>query len=51
MTPPVRVLTVDDQELVRTALRAMLRRTDVEVVGEAARGPSRRRTNRARTWC
>ncbi|WP_167409540.1 response regulator [Streptomyces africanus] len=38
MTPPVRVLTVDDQELVRTALRAMLRRTDVEVVGEAADG-------------
>ncbi|MFH9060404.1 response regulator [Streptomyces coeruleorubidus] len=39
MTPPVRVLTVDDQELVRTALRMMLRRrTDVEVVGEAADG-------------
>ncbi|MYS91015.1 response regulator [Streptomyces sp. SID5464] len=34
----MRVLTVDDQELVRTALRAMLRRTDVEVVGEAADG-------------
>ncbi|MFD0417749.1 response regulator [Streptomyces sp. NPDC127108] len=34
----VRVLTVDDQELVRTALRAMLRRTAVEVVGEAADG-------------
>ncbi|MFD5697920.1 response regulator [Streptomyces lasiicapitis] len=38
MKRPVRVLTVDDQELVRTALRAMLRRTDVEVVGEAADG-------------
>jgi DNA-binding NarL/FixJ family response regulator len=39
MTPPVRVLTVDDQELVRTALRVMLRRrTEVEVVGEAADG-------------
>ncbi|MFF9809682.1 response regulator [Streptomyces coeruleorubidus] len=39
MTPPVRVLTVDDQELVRTALRMMLRRrADVEVVGEAADG-------------
>lgn len=38
MTPPVRVLTVDDQELVRTALRAILRRTVVEVVGEAADG-------------
>ncbi|GAP47403.1 response regulator [Streptomyces azureus] len=39
MTPPVRVLTVDDQELVRTALRVMLRRrSDVEVVGEAADG-------------
>ncbi|GHC77224.1 response regulator transcription factor [Streptomyces flavofungini] len=34
----VRVLTVDDQELVSTALRAMLRRTDVDVVGEAADG-------------
>ncbi|WP_405656592.1 response regulator [Streptomyces sp. RK9] len=38
MGAAVRVLTVDDQELVRTALRAMLRRTEVDVVGEAADG-------------
>ncbi|MGA4837489.1 response regulator transcription factor [Streptomyces sp. G45] len=38
MTPRVRVLIVDDQELVRAALRAMLRRTVVDVVGEAVDG-------------
>ncbi|MFG3258578.1 response regulator [Streptomyces sp. NPDC048172] len=39
VTAPVRVLTVDDQAMVRTALNAMLRRSPgIEVVGEAADG-------------
>ena len=37
--PPVRVLTVDDQAMVRTALTTMLARADgIEVAGEAADG-------------
>lgn len=39
MTPPIRVLLVDDQSLVRTGFRMILRdEPDIEVVGEAADG-------------
>src|SRR5690606_20788067 len=39
MTAPVRVLLVDDQELVRSGLRRILRRRDgFEIVGECADG-------------
>jgi DNA-binding NarL/FixJ family response regulator len=39
MTAPIRVILVDDQELVRTGFRMILKdRPDIEVVGEAADG-------------
>ncbi len=39
MTPPTRVLVVDDQSLVREGITALLARADdIEVVGEAADG-------------
>ncbi|MBU4336304.1 MAG: response regulator transcription factor, partial [Actinobacteria bacterium] len=39
MTGPVRVVIVDDQEMVRTGLRVILDHTpDIEVVGEACDG-------------
>ncbi|MFI7103508.1 response regulator [Streptomyces sp. NPDC050161] len=38
-TPPVRLLLVDDEELVRTGIRLILRRmADIDVVAEAADG-------------
>src|SRR5690606_14149859 len=36
--PPVRVLLVDDQELVRVGFRLILQRAGFDVVGEAADG-------------
>ena len=39
MTPPIRVLLVDDQQLVRTGFRMILSvNDDIEIVGEAANG-------------
>ena len=51
----IRVLLVDDQELVRSGLRGILRTPfGFEVVGECADGSEvdrRGRVARARTWC
>jgi two-component system, NarL family, response regulator DevR len=43
--PPLRVMLVDDHEVVRNGLRAMLEATDdVVVAGEAGRACRRRRS-------
>ena len=39
MKPPIRVLIVDDQALIRTGIQSLLaRKSDIEVVGQAANG-------------
>ena len=51
---PIRVLVVDDQDLVRGGFKAILGTYEgIEIVGEARNGANgcRRRSASSRTWC